>query len=254
ALEIEAYEKGRSGRGKTVVLDDYFNHEMRKSKNVAGDETWHYKWEEKNDPGFYAWGEVFRSQGAKLTTLSAAPTAANLAGASVYIIVDPDTDKETPNPNFVGPQHVKTIADWVKRGGVLVMMGNDGQNAELDKFNMLGEAFGIKFNKDRKFEVINNDYKMGGVDIAPGNEIFKNTKRIYVKEVSTLSLAKQAKPVVTANGDTLIATAKHGKGTVFVIGDPWLYNEYLDGRRLPPDLDNFGAAKDLSRWLMAVAR
>jgi len=254
ALEMEAYEQGLAGKGKTVMLDDYFNHEVRKSKNFAGDEAWHYKWEEKNDPGFFAWGEIFRSHGAKLATLSKAPTAAGLAGASVYIIVDPDTEKETAKPNFVEPQHVKAIADWVKGGGVLVMMGNDGQNAELDRFNTLGGAFGIKFNKDRKFEVLNNDYKMGGVDIAAGNEIFKTTKRIYVKEVSTLSISKQAKPVVTANGDTLISVAKHGKGTVFVIGDPWLYNEYLDGRRLPPDLDNFSAAKDLTRWLIGRSR
>lgn len=254
ALEMEAYEQGLAGKGKTVMLDDFFNREVRKSKNFAGDETWHYKWEEKNDPGFFAWGEIFRSHGAKLTTLSKAPTAADLAGASVYIIVDPDTEKETAKPNFVEPQHVKAIADWVKRGGVLVMMGNDGQNAELDKFNTLAEAFGIKFNKDRKFEVVNNDYRMGGVNISAGNEIFKTTKQIYIKEVSTLSLSKQAKPVLSANGDTLIAIAKHGKGSVFVIGDPWLYNEYLDGRRLPPELDNFSAAKDLTRWLIGRSR
>ena len=254
ALEMESYEQGWGGKGKSVMIDDYFNHEIRKSKNFTGDEAWHYKWEERNDPGVYTWGEIFRSHGAQLATLSAAPTAANLSGASIYIIIDPDTDRETPNPNFIAPQHVKAIADWVKRGGGLIMMGNDGTNAELDKFNTLGEVFGIKFNKDRKFEVINNDYKMGGVDIPAGNEIFKNTKRIYIKEVSTLSLSKQAKPVLSANGDTLIAIARHGKGSVFVIGDPWLYNEYLDGRRLPRELDNFGAAKDLSRWLIGQAR
>ncbi len=253
AVEIEAYQRGWPGRGKTVMLDDYFNHEIRKSKNVAGDEAWHYKWDERPDAGFYAWGEIFRSHGSRLATLSAAPTATNLAAASIYIIVDPDTEKETAKPNFVGPDHVKAIADWVKRGGVLVLMGNDGQNAELDKFNTLSEAFSIKFNKDRKFEVLNNDYKMGGIDIASGNEIFSTTKRIFVKEVSTLTLSKQAKAVVSANGDTIMAIAKHGKGTVFVIGDPWLYNEYVDGRRLPADLENHKAATDLSRWLIAQA-
>ena len=125
-------------------------------------------------PGFYAWGKIFTGSVRETETLSAAPTAANLKDADVYIIVDPDTEKETASPNFVEPQHVKAIADWVKSGGVLVLMGNDGQNAELDKFNTLAQEFGIQFNKDRKFEVINNDYKMGGVEIAPGNEIFKN--------------------------------------------------------------------------------
>jgi len=254
ALEIESYERGWPGRGRTVMLDDHFNHEVRKSKNTGGDEAWHYKWGERPDAGFYAWGEVFRSFGARLETLSAGPTTANLNGADIYIIVDPDTAKETAAPNFIGPQYIKTISDWVKRGGVLVLMGNDGQNAELDKFNSLVEIFGIKFNKDRKFEVVNNDYKTGGIDIDAGNAIFKTAKRVFVKEVSTLSVQKPAHAVVSANGDTIMAVAKHGKGTVFAIGDPWIYNEYLDGRRLPAEFENHKAANDLSRWLLSADR
>ncbi|MEQ1765609.1 MAG: glycoside hydrolase family 88 protein, partial [Pyrinomonadaceae bacterium] len=139
ALEMENYERGMPGQGKTVMLDDYFNHEIRKNKIHGRDEAWHYKWDELNDPGFYTWGQMYKAQGAHLAELSAAPTAANLRGADVYIIVDPDTAKETANPNFVEPQHVKAIADWVKGGGVLVMMANDVQNAELDKFNTLAK-------------------------------------------------------------------------------------------------------------------
>lgn len=253
ALEMEAYEKGWSARGKTVLLDDYFNHEIRKSK-VGTDELWHYKANELLDSGFAIFMNTFRTAGGKVGQLSTAPTEANLAGASVYIIVDPDTEKETANPQFVGPNNVKAIADWVKKGGVLALFGNDGQNAELDKFNTLSETFGIKFNKDRKFEVLNNDYKMGRVMIPAGNPIFPNTKEIYIKEVSTLKLSKDAKPVLTVNGDVLIAMAKYGKGSVFVIGDPWLYNEYTDGRRLPAEYENFKAAQDLSKWLIAQSR
>ena len=253
ALEMEAYEKGWSARGKTVLLDDYFNHEIRKSK-LGTDELWHYKANELLDSGFAIFMNTFCTAGGKVGQLSTAPTEANLAGASVYIIVDPDTEKETANPQFVGPNNVKAIADWVKKGGVLALFGNDGQNAELDKFNTLSETFGIKFNKDRKFEVLNNDYKMGRVMIPAGNPIFPNTKEIYIKEVSTLKLSKDAKPVLTVNGDVLIAMAKYGKGSVFVIGDPWLYNEYTDGRRLPAEYENFKAAQDLSKWLIAQSR
>ena len=32
ALEMESYERGWPGLGKTVLLDDYFNHETRKNK------------------------------------------------------------------------------------------------------------------------------------------------------------------------------------------------------------------------------
>ena len=254
ALAMESYERGWPGHGKTVLLDDFFNHEVRKSKITAGDEAWHYKWDERPDAGYYTLGSIFRGYGARISSLSSAPNAANLAGASVYIIVDPDTDKETAKPNFVEPQHVKAIADWVKRGGVLVMFGNDAQNAELDRFNTLAKEFGIQFNKDRKFEVINNDYKMGGVDIAAGNEIFTTARKIFIKEIASLSLSGKARAVVTARGDNVMAVAKYGKGTVFVLGDPWLYNEYVDGRRLPPEFENFKAAQDLSRWLLGQTK
>jgi mannose-6-phosphate isomerase-like protein (cupin superfamily) len=50
-----------------------------------------------------------------------------------------------------------------------------------------------------------------------------------------------------------MAVSKFGKGTVFALGDPWLYNEYVDGRKLPADFQNFAAANDLSVWLLKQA-
>jgi unsaturated rhamnogalacturonyl hydrolase len=46
------------------------------------------------------------------------------------------------------------------------------------------------------------------------------------------------------------AIAKVGKGTVFALGDPWFYNEYTDGRKLPPDFQNYQAAGDLVKWAL----
>jgi unsaturated rhamnogalacturonyl hydrolase len=90
--------------------------------------------------------------------------------------------------------------------------------------------------------------------IPVGNEIFKNAHTVYLKEISTLKLSGVAKPILNQNGAVIVATAKFGKGTVFVLGDPWLYNEYTDGRKLPAEYDNFKAAKDLSKWLLQQAR
>ena len=33
------------------------------------------------------------------------------------------------------------------------------------------------------------------------------------------------------------------------IGDPWLYNEYVDGKKLPAAFDNLNTARDLADWI-----
>jgi len=47
-----------------------------------------------------------------------------------------------------------------------------------------------------------------------------------------------------------MATAKYGKGTVFAVADPWVYNEYTDGRNLAPEYDNLAGAEELVHWLV----
>lgn len=236
-------------RSKTVTLDSFFNNETK--KDATGRVIrWHYKWDEMPNSGFFFWGNVFRNLGAKTEMLTDGPTAANLKNTDVYIIVDPDTPAETERPNFIGPQHVKAITDWVAAGGVLVLMGNDAANAEFDRFNELATRFGISFNKDSKNRVQGNDFAMGSVMVESGNPILKTARRLYLKEISTLALSPPAKPLMRLGGDVIMATARLGQGVVFAIGDPWLYNEYVDGRKLPPEFENYKAARDLSRWLL----
>ncbi len=80
--------------------------------------------------------------------------------------------------------------------------------------------------------------------------LFPTTKKIYIKELSTLKLEGTARPAFSDQGYVIMATAKIGKGTVFAVGDPWFYNEYTDGRKLPADFENFNAARDLAQWLI----
>ena len=249
AIEMESLERGRIGAGKAVVLDDYFNHEVRKDGSV-----WHYKWSEMNHPGYYTWGEQFKSFGANLDTLSSAPNAQNLKNASVYIIVDPDTEKETEKPNFISATDAKNIADWVKKGGVLVLMGNDFGNAEFDNWNNLAKQFGVEFNKDSKNRVQNDQFEQGRVNVPDGNLIFKNARELYLKEISTLKLSGKAQSILELNGSQIMAVSKHGKGTVFALGDPWLYNEYVDGRKMNGAFQNHQAARELSAWLLGQAK
>ena len=253
AVEMEMLEKGRVGKDKTVVIDSYFNNEWKKDANGKM-VPWHYTWEEMANGGYSLWGNLFRSYAAQTETLDNAPTAASLRNANIYIIVDPDTEKETEKPNYVSAGDAKAIADWVKAGGVLVLMHNDFGNAEFDNFNVLAKQFGIEFNKDSKYRVQNNNFVEGKVVTNAGNPIFKTPRTLFLKEVSTLKISSPAKPVLEANGDKIMAVAKHGKGTVFALGDPWIYNEYIDGRKLPAEYENFHAASDLTAWLLEQTR
>lgn len=253
AVEMEMLEKNRTGKGKTVLLDSYFNNEMK--KDATGKEvSWHYKWDEMNHPGFYTFGNIFRSFGAQTGTLYQAPTKENLKNADVYIIVDPDDAKENPNAKFISQADSKAIGDWVKAGGVLVLMGNDLGNAEFDNWNMMAKQFGIQFDKNSKYRVQKDNFVEGKVMVSDGNPIFKTARTLFLKELSTLSLTPPATPVLEANGDKIMAVSKFGKGTVFALGDPWIYNEYIDGRKLPAEYENYKAANNLAAWLFVQTR
>jgi unsaturated rhamnogalacturonyl hydrolase len=252
SVEMENATNVFIGRGKTVLLDNYFNHETKKDDS-GRTITWHYVWDEMDINGFAIFGNAFQSYGAKLDTLATEPSAANLANASVYIIVDPDTVKETADPKYVSQKDADVIADWVKRGGVLALMANDVGNCDLEHFNILAGKFGIQFNLDSLNHVEGSKFEQGKVIVSGPNDVLKNAKTLYLKEISSLKLTSPAKPLLVHNGNVIMATAKYGKGSVFVVGDPWLYDEYTDGRKLPAEYQNFTAARDLSRWLLERA-
>ena len=251
SVEMEIAAENTLGQGKTVATDYYFNREFRKDWN-GNEEQFHYTWEDPLHSGFYLWGSIFRELGAKTTAIKAAPTAENLKNVNVYIIVDPDTKKETPNPNFIQDGDIKLISDWVKAGGTLVLMANDTANCEHKNFNRLAKEFGIQFLPKNVNMVQGTQWEQGRIDIPSGNAIFKNTKAVYIKELSPLDLKVPAQPMLTHKGEAIIGVAKVGKGTVFAVGDPWLYNEYTDGRRIPVVYENFSAAKDLAKWLLST--
>jgi unsaturated rhamnogalacturonyl hydrolase len=243
-IELDMLSNLSIGKGKNVVLDNYFNNETRNGV------PFHYTWEDRFDSGFSWWGYIFNDFGATTSTLKTAPTKENLNSASIYIIVDPDTKKETTNPNFIQPENIAVIKDWVNSGGVLVLLANDTANCEIKHFNELTRAFGIEFTNKSRNMVKNDVFEQGRLLIPSKHAIFKDTKQIFVKELVTLSVSKPAKAVLKEGKDVIMATASVGKGTVFVLGDPWIYNEYVNGRKLPSEYENFKAAKNLAEWLL----
>jgi len=254
ANEMELFPTAYMHKGKTVLLDNYFNNEWRKSNATGQQSRWHYIWDERDYDGYYTLGFLFESVGAKTKTLYDAPTAQNLKDASVYIVVDPDDKKETAKPNEISEKDAAAVSDWVKKGGVLLLLGNDSGHSNVKSMNVLSTKFGIRLNEDLFNTVEGSKFEQGAITIPEGHDIFKTARKIYVKELATLNVSSPAKTVLTKEGKNIIATAKYGKGTVFVIGDPWLYNEYTDGRKLPADFENHKAAQDLVKWLLSQAK
>jgi unsaturated rhamnogalacturonyl hydrolase len=82
------------------------------------------------------------------------------------------------------------------------------------------------------------------------NHIFSTTQKMFLKELSVLEIKAPAKAIVKKDEDVIIATAGYGKGKVIAVGDPWLYNEYVEGRKLPIEYENYKAGADLVKWLL----
>ncbi|WPU92399.1 glycoside hydrolase family 88 protein [Mucilaginibacter sabulilitoris] len=249
SAEIERLANAKAGMGKTVLLDSYFNNEHHKDMTGANI-PFHYKWEEWDNNGFSLFGHIFNTYGLHTATLYQAPDAANLKKAAVYVITDPDIPKENPDAKYIEESHVKAISDWVKKGGVLLVLNNDTGNAEFKHLNKLMAKFGIQFNENSVNRVVGRQFEMGAINIPDDNTIFKTAKKIYIKELSTLQLTLPAVARLSNKNDIVVATARYGKGTVLAVGDPWFYNEYTDGRKLPADFDNFKAANDVVQWLV----
>jgi unsaturated rhamnogalacturonyl hydrolase len=247
ASEMEMVPTLSYGKGKTVLLDNFFNNEWRKDA-TGTNIRYHYVWDDRMNSGFATLGDIFHSYGVQTKSLETAPTAKDLKSANIYIIVDPDTEKETTAPNYMNETFANAIADWVKAGGVLIVMANDKGNADLEHTNILTSRFGVKFNEDNYNLVQADKFEQGAVLVPANNSVFKTAKKVYLKEVSTLQLNPPANAVLTKEGKNIVAVAKYGKGSVFIVGDPWIYDEYADGRKLPSEFENFKAAQEIVKW------
>ncbi len=235
-------------QSKLVTLDSYFNNEHQ--KNAEGQMvSFHYKWEETDNNGFSVLRTIFKSEGAQLETLYEKPTAASLKNTSIYIIVDPDTKKESPDPKFITFSDAGVIAQWVKAGGKLLLFANDSANVELTHFNELAGRFGIHFNNEMINHVADDRHFEDGAIPIKNHPVFKTSAKIFMKDACSVSIKKPAAAMLRSKDAVIIAEAKYGKGTVVAVGDPWLYNEYMNGR-LPAGYENDKAANDLVKYLL----
>ena len=250
ATEMEnAPQAGFDARGQTVLVDAWFNSQKR--KNAAGqEEFFHYKWNDMSDSGSSLLGSIFASHGAALGTLYDAPTTKNLEQAQYYVIASPDNPSKNPNPHYARPEDGEQIAGWVKSGGILVLLENDPPNADIEHFNNISDRFGVHFNTVLSHHVVGDDYAAGQIPVQPDGALFHAAHTLYMKDTCTISVSGHARALLTDRGTIVMATAKYGQGTVLAVVDPWLYNEYSDGRKRPPIHDNFAAGQEVVRWLI----
>jgi unsaturated rhamnogalacturonyl hydrolase len=248
ASEMEMSD-ATSGLGETVLLDAWYNSQTR--QNAAGQtELFHYKWDDLANSGFSLFGHIWRSYGVTTKTLTTAPAAQNLQSAQFYIIASPDNPSKTSNPHYMTADAADQIAQWVRGGGVLLMMENDPDNADIPHMDLLADKFGLHFNNVLVHHVIDDQFAMGRIDLTVVPVPFKRPHVLYMKDTCSLTLSQDAVPILRYNGDLLMAMTKYGRGMVFAVTDPWLYNEYTDGRKLPADYDNFAAGSELVQWLI----
>ncbi len=250
------------GAGKVVGLDYFFNHQVQNGKQF------HYIWEDTKNSGYSKFGDIFKSYGATLAKLEKAPTVDDLNKFSIYIIVNPSTEKTAADhkPNYIQPADADAIAAWVHDGGVLALFANDKNTSEIEHFSMLAQRFGITFNNDIRNSPIPTHAEQArgafGPDLFPDHPLFKGiTGSIYMKEICTLAVQDPAQALLTApkqndqpGADVIMATSHYGKGLVFAVGDPWIYNEYIDVTNPTIKFQNRKAAENLCQWLLSAAQ
>lgn len=199
-----------------VALDGFHNNESKMPD--------HYTWDGTRNGGFSELGKLLSGLGAELRTIRTRITADGLKGVKLFVIVDPDTPAETDDPKYIDASEIEAIEQWVRAGGRLVLLGNDKGNAEVEHLNQLAKRFGIEFLEEKWPKVQGK-----GILIAKGEgPLFDGAPEVYMVEVAPLKLSGNAKPLLVDKGTAIMAEATAGTGRVFALGDPWIYNEYIN--------------------------
>jgi unsaturated rhamnogalacturonyl hydrolase len=252
AAELDLASTSTIARGETVLIDAWYNSQVR--KNAAGQtESFHYKWDDMSDSGYALLGHMFRSYGAATKALDSEPTIDSLSKAQYYVIASPDIPVKNPNPHYMTAQDADQIAAWVKDGGVLVMLENDPPNADISHLDLLADHFGIHFDDVLHHHILGEQVEDGRISVDGNGPLFHQTHTLYMKDTCAISLREPAVALLRDRGDVVMATAKYGRGTVFAAVDPWVYNEYTDGRKNPriySQFDNFAGGRELVQWLL----
>ena len=199
-----------------VALDGYHNNESKMPE--------HYQWEGTSDGSFSKLGNAFREHDVEVRTIRSRIDAKALEGVQLLIIVDPDTPDETSDPKYIDDAEIGALVRWVNDGGRLVLLGNDKGHAEFTHFNKLANWFGIQFRE----ETFPKASGKAILEASGSDAIFEGGLKAYLVEVAPLTLTLPAQSMMKVDGTDVMAMARVGRGIVFALGDPWLYDEYIE--------------------------
>jgi hypothetical protein len=224
----------QSQAATTVLLDGYHNNETK--------DPGHYQWATTNNGGLAELDILLHNLGAETRTLRQPVSRLTLAGAKIFIIIDPDTPEEATNPKYIQPAETVALEQWVAEGGRLVLLANDKGNAEFPHLNQLAGKFGIEFVETTFKNAKGEDH----VTVTSSSAVMGDRLNAYLVATAPLKLTDpNVKTLIADNGTPLAALVAHGKGSVFAIGDPWIYNEYINRA------NNREMAENLFRTLIA---
>jgi unsaturated rhamnogalacturonyl hydrolase len=221
-----------AAQAQVVALDGFHNDETALPD--------HYQWNGTRPGGFSELGRLVAEGGGRIQTIRERITDGTLRGVDVLIIVDPDTPQESEHPRYIETAEADAIEKWVRAGGRLMLMGNDKGNAEFEHLNQLAKRFGITFREETYPKVVGK----GILRVRGEGSIFAQGSTVYLVEVAPLDVADPGAILLADEGTPIMALGRAGKGEVFAIGDPWLYNEYIGHE------DNRKVAAALIRYLL----
>ena len=199
-----------------VALDGYHNNESKMPE--------HYQWEGTSDGSFSKLGNAFREHDVEVRTIRSRIDAKALEGVQLLIIVDPDTPDETSDRKYIDDAEIGALLRWVNDGGRLVLLVNDKGHAEFTHFNKLASRFGIQFREETFPKVSGKAI----LEASGSDAIFEGGLKAYLVEVAPLTLTLPAQSMMKVDGTDVMAMARVGRGIVFALGDPWLYDEYIE--------------------------
>ena len=189
--------------------------------------------------------------------------AETLEGVAVVLIANP-SDKaagRNPPPHHCSAQDVTELTRYIQSGGGLIVMGNqENHNLEINDFNHLLEAFGMKwvsrYTDAKKLVLPANAPIIGGLRWAyyTGNQIVLQPDHpARPKAVVENDLTQKPLGGPRDEPGVLLAVAEPGKGHVVAITDAgWMTNDALSGKGIGrvaiKDHDNWEICLRLTKW------